>query len=57
MKPAEQAELQMVRLAFLYVKSQNLAKYCRRMTDRLAFYREDALFASAEIHAALRRLK
>lgn len=52
-KPAVQAQLQMNRLAFQYLKSQNLTKYCRRMTVRLAFYREGALFASAEIHAAL----
>jgi hypothetical protein len=35
--------------------SQNLAKNCRRLTDWLVFYRQGALFASAEIHAALQR--
>jgi len=51
----EQAQLQMNRLAFQCLKSQNLTKNFHRMTDRLAFYREGALFASAEIHAALQR--
>jgi hypothetical protein len=50
-----QAQVQMNRQAFQVLMSQNLAKNCRRLTDWLAFYRQGALFASAEIHAALQR--